>query len=265
LSRRLLALVALTAVVIGLVLAGLALGQGSGVEYNAVTVAVPVELLGSFQVLLVPLNVSSTGLLTESNVYVVSQGVPRISYLFSRNPPLVAFVEPSMYSGTYEVWYGGGNPYSQLIGSPGSQISFWLAYDDFDYETGFWVNRSVAVTGSKAYVSQGGYLALVAAYSPKTAHLWLLYGRRALVIAFAQTHSEFVALILTRANFTDIGLIRDGSDVFFADPTGKCLYYSVLHLDKSAGILIVLVNPAGNAVIFMLYGGENACPGYRVG
>jgi hypothetical protein len=263
LRSKLLALAILTAVVASL-LAGLVLGQGSGIEYDAVAVTVPIELLGSFQVLVVPLNVSSTGLPTESNVYVVSQGVPRISYLFSRNPPIVAFVEPSMYSGTYEVWYGGGNPYSQLIGSPGSQISFWYVYDDFDYETGFWANRSVVITGSKAYVSPGGYLALTAPYSQKTAHLWLLYGRRALMIHFAQAYSEFVALTLTHANFADMGFIIDGSDVFFVDPAGKCLYYSVLHLDKSAGILIVTVNPAGNTVIFMLYGGENACPGYRI-
>ncbi|MCC5990685.1 MAG: hypothetical protein LM558_04195, partial [Thermosphaera sp.] len=236
----------------------------SGIEFNTATVTAPGELLGSLQVVLVPLNVSSPGVATESNTYVVSQGVPRISYLFSRSPPLVAFVEPSMYSGSYEVWYGGGNPYSQLIGSPGSSTSFWLAYDDFDYPTGFWVNESVSITGSRAYISPGGYLALQASYSSKTVHLWLLHGRRALVIIFQQAYSEFVALTLTVSNFTDIGLVQDGSDVYFVDPLGNCLYYNVLYLDKSAGILQVTVNPANNTAIYMLYGGVNACSAYRV-
>jgi hypothetical protein len=263
--KRLIAALSLTAVVvIGLVTWRTALGQVSGIEFNALSIIVPGELLGSFQVFLTPLNTSNPGLLTESNVYVMSQGVPRISYLFSRNPPLVAFVEPSTYSGTYEVWYGGGNPYSQLIGSPGSTISFWLAYDDFDYSTGFWVNESVSITGSRAYVAPGGYLALSAAYSSKTAHLWLLHGRRALVIIFTQAYSEFVTLTLTSGNFTDMGLVQDGSDVFFLDPLGNCIYYSVLHLDKSAGILQVTVNPNGSTTIYMLYGGMNMCPGYRV-
>jgi len=239
-------------------------GQASGIEFNTATVTVPSELLGSFQVVLAPLNVSSPGVATEGNTYVVSQGVPRISYLFSRSPPLVAFVEPSMYSGTYEVWYGGGNPYSQLTGSPGSSMSFWLAYDDFDYPTGFWVNESVSITGSRAYISPGGYLALQASYSSKTAHLWLLHGRRALVITFAQAYSEFVTLTLTTGNFTDIGLVQDGSDVYFVDPLGNCLHYNILYLDKSAGILVVAVNPANNTAIYMLYGGVNTCSDYRV-
>jgi hypothetical protein len=239
-------------------------GQTSGIEFNVVTVTTPGELLGSFQVILAPLNVSAPGVATEGNTYVVSQGVPRISYLFSRSPPLVAFVEPSMYSGTYEVWYGGGNPYGQLTGSPGTSTSFWLAYDDFDYPAGFWVNESVSITGSRAYVAPGGYLALSAAYSSKTAHLWLLHGRRALVITFTQAYSEFIALTLTTGNFTDMGLVQDGSDVFFLDPSGNCLHYSILHLDKSAGILVVAVNPANNTVIYMLYGGTNMCPGHRV-
>jgi hypothetical protein len=263
--KRLIVALSLTAVVVaGLVIGKIVLGQGSGIEFNAISIIVPGELLGSFQVFFTPLNTSNPGLLTESNVYAVSQGVPRISYLFSRNPPLVAFVEPSTYSGTYEVWYGGGNPYSQLIGSPGSSMSFWLAYDDFDYATGFWVNESVSITGSRAYISPGGYLALQASYSPKTAHLWLLHGRRALVITFTQAYNEFITLTLTPGNFTDIGLVQDGSDIFFLDPLGNCLYYNVLYLDKPAGILQVAVNPANNTAIYMLYGGVNACPSYRV-
>jgi len=248
----------------GLVLALLVAGQGAGVEFNIVSVAIPGELLGSFQSFLFPLNVSDTGLLSEWNVYVVVQGVPRFSYLFSKNPPLVAVFEPSVYNAVYEVWYGGGNPYSSYISVPGTSSSYWLVYDDFDYATGFWVNKSVSITGSRAYISPGGYLALQTPYSSKTAHLWLLHGRRALVIIFTQAYSEFVALTLTPSNFTDIGLVQDGSDVFFVDPLGNCLYYSILHLDKSAGILQVAVNPSNSTTVYMLYGGVNACPGYRV-
>jgi hypothetical protein len=254
----------IVAVVLAGALGPVVRGQTSGIEFNVVTVVVPGELLGSLQVVLAPLNVSNPGIVTEGNTYMMSQGVPRVSYLFSRNPPLVAFIEPSMYSGTYEVWYGGGNPYSQLIGAPGTSMSFWLAYDDFDYPTEFWVNSSVSITGSKAYVAPGGYLALSAAYSSRTAHLWLLHGRRALMITFTQPYSEFVTLTLTPGNFTDMRLVQDGSDIFFVDPLGNCLHYSVLHLDKTAGILQVVVNPNGSTTIYMLYGGMNACLGHRV-
>jgi len=245
----------------GLVLALLVAGQGAGVEFNAVSVVAPGELLGSFQSFLFPLNVSDAGLLSEGNVYVVVQGVPRFSYLFSKNPPLVAVFEPSVYNAVYEVWYGGGNPYSSYISVPGTNSSYWLVYDDFDYSTGFWVNKSVSFTGSRAYVDPGGYLALSTAYSSKTIHAWLVHGRKALVIEFQQAYNEFIALTFTASNFTDIGLVKDGSDVFFLDPLGNCLYYSVLYL---GGILQVAVNPSNNTIIYMLYGGVNACPGYRV-
>jgi hypothetical protein len=242
-------------------------GQGvqGGVEYNVLVVTVPVEIMGSIQTFIVPLNVSNTGLLSEYSLYVVSQGVPRYSYLFSRMPPVAVFLEVSAYSGVYEAWYGGGNPHATYTSMPGSQSSFWLAYDDFDYATGFWFNSSVSVLGSKATLEPDGYLALTMPYSPSTAHLWLLHGKRALALIFSEPYSEFVALTLTSLNFTDIELVQDGSDVFFVDPLGNCLHYGVLHLDKSAGILMVIVNPADNTAIFMLYGGANACPAHRVG
>jgi len=248
----------------GLVLASLVVGQGAGVEFNTVSVTVPGELLGSFQSFLFPLNVSDTGLLSEGNVYVVVQGVPRFSYLFSRNPPLVAVFEPSVFNAVYEVWYGGGNPYSSYISTPGTSSSYWLVYDDFDYYTGFWVNKSVSITGSRAYVDPGGYLALSTAYSPKTIHVWLVHGRKALVVSLQQAYSGFIVLVFTTNNFTDISLVQDGSDVFFIDSLGNCLYYSILYLDKSAGILQVAVNPSNSTTVYMLYGGVNACPNYRV-
>jgi hypothetical protein len=77
-------------------------------------------------------------------------------------------------------------------------------------------------------------------------------------------YNTFVALTLTASNFTDISLVQDGSDIFFLDPLGNCLYYSILYLDKSAGILQVAVNPSNNTTVYMLYGGVNACPNYRV-
>jgi hypothetical protein len=259
--------------VMGLLLVGLlcslpclrVAGEQGGVEYNVFAVTVPLDVIGSIQTFIVPLNVSSTGLLSEHSLYVVSQGVPRYSYLFSRMPPVAVFLEVSAYSGVYEAWYGGGNPYAAYTGAPGSQSSFWLVYDDFDYATGFWDSSSVRISGSKAMLLPNGYLALTAPYSPSTAHIWLLHGRRALVLALGEAYSEFVTLILTPENFTDIGLVQDGTDIFFLDQAGRCLHYSVLYLDKSAGILVVAVNPEGNTVIFMLYGGANACPSHRVG
>ena len=257
-------IIVLIAVLTGLVFVGAVTGQSSGVEFNAVSIVVPSELLGSFQTFIVPLNVSSLLLLSESNVYIVAQGVPRISYLFSRNPPVIAFVEASAYSGTYEVWYGGGNPYSELIGTPGSTMSFWLAYDDFDYATGYWVNTSIQIAGSRAYIEPGGYLALTQPYSPKTAHLWLLHGRKALVITLPEPRSDYIYMVFTEANFTDITTVIDGSDIFFVDNSGKCLSHGVIYFDKNLKTLHVIVNPEENTVIYMGYGGENPCTAHRV-
>jgi len=239
-------------------------GVGSGVEYNAAFVTVPGELLGSVETYLIPMNVSDPTLLSEANVYVLVQGVPRLVYLFSRVPPLVAVLEPSAYNAEYDVWYGGGNPYPSMLATPGTSNSFWLAFDDFDYPTGFWLNSSVSISGSRAYIQPGGYLQLSNSYSSRTAHVWEVYGRRALVISLPQAYSQFITLYFTADNFTDMGLIQDGSDIFFLDPSGSCLYYSVLYLDKTAGALYVAVNPDGNTAVYMLYGGVNSCPGYGV-
>jgi hypothetical protein len=257
-------LLVLAVLVAGLASATLSSGQAAGVEFNSVSIIVPGELLGSFQTYLIPLNVSETGMLSTDNVYVLAQGVPRFSYLFSDYPPLVAVFERSAYNAVYEVWYGGGNPYSSFISVPGTGSSLWLVFDDFDYSTGFWLVKNASITGSRVYVDPGGYLALSAAYSPRTAHVWLVHGRKALVISLQQEYSGFIALVFTTGNFTDVSLVQDGSDVFFIDSLGNCLYYSLLHLDRQAGIMIVVVNPAGNTVIYMLYGGLNKCLDYRV-
>jgi len=248
---------------LAVVVAGVVAYAG-GLEFNVVHVEVPVDIVGSVQVFVAPLNVSDPGLLRDDNVYVVVAGQPRFSFLFSRNPPVVAFVEPSAYTARYHVWYGGDNPYQQFIGAPGSPQSFWLAFDEFDYDTGFWYNASTSIYGSRAYVEPGGWLALGYAYSPKTLHLWLLHGRRALLVAFPEPYTTFVALTLTRGNFTDIGQVLDGSDVYFLSPAAECLQYAVLHFDKAAGVLKVVVNPEGSTTVYMLYGSTNKCPDSRV-
>jgi hypothetical protein len=235
-----------------------------GLEYNIVSVVVPSEIQGSFQTIVSPLNVSSISLLSEANTYVLTQGQPRIGYLFSRDPPVVAWIEPSAYSGVYNVWYGGDNPYSQYIGAPGTSNSIWLAFDDFDYATGFWTNQSITISGSRAFIGSGGYLALANAYSSKTEHLWLIHGRKAYVLTFPNATNSFVYIVLTSQNFTDITSVIDGSDVYFVDQTGACLYYSVINFDKTNLVLNVAVNPANNTAVYLLYGGTNACPSYRV-
>jgi len=249
--------VAISALVTVVVAAG-------GLEYNIVTVIIPTEIQGSFQTIVSPLNVSSVSLLSETNTYVLTQGQPRIGYLFSRNPPVMAWIEPSAYSGSYSVWYGGDNPYSQYLGAPGTQNSIWLAFDDFDYSTGFWTNQSISISGSRAIIGPGGYIALIYAYSSKTEHLWLIHGRKAYVLLFPNATSSFVYVTLTSQNFTDITNVIDGSDVYFLDQTGACLYYSVINFDKANLILNVAVNPANNTIIYMLYGGTNLCLSYRV-
>ena len=256
--------VVLLGLLVLLVVGFVVLAQTGGLEYNIVQITVPVDLVGSVQVYIVPLNVSDFGLLREDNVYVLMSGSPRVSYLFSRIPPVVAFVEPSAYTASYEIWYGGGNPYVKFIGAPGSQESFWLAFDEFDYNTGFWANVSVTIHGSRVYIEPGGSLTLLHPYSSKTIHMWMLHGRRVLIISFPQPYKDFVLVYLTKNMFADITFIRDGSDVYFIDGRGACLYYSIVYFGKEAGELYFTVNPAGNTIIYMLYGGENQCVNYRV-
>jgi hypothetical protein len=81
---------------------------------------------------------------------------------------------------------------------------------------------------------------------------------------FSKQYSVFIAFTLTNANFTDFNLVRDGTDIYFTDASGKCLYYSVLYLDKASQVLKVAVNPANNTIVYMLYGGSNPCTSYSV-
>ena len=95
-------------------------------------------------------------------------------------------------------------------------------------------------------------------------HMFVLHGRRALQIVFSKQFNVFIAFALTNANFTDFNLVRDGTDIYFTDLTGKCLYYSVLYLDKVSQILKIAVNPTNNTVVYMLYGSANPCSSYSV-
>ena len=251
-------------IVLAAAISALVTVAAGGLEYNIVTVIVPTEIQGSFQTIVSPLNVSSISLLSEANTYVLTQGQPRIGYLFSRNPPVMAWIEPSAYSGSYSVWYGGDNPYSQYLGAPGTPNSIWLAFDDFDYSTGFWSNQSITISGSRATIGPGGYLALMNAYSSKTEHLWLIHGRKAYILTFPSATDSFLYITLTSQNFTDITNVIDGSDVYFLDQAGACLYYSIINFDKANLVLNVAVNPANNMIIYLLYGGTNACTGSRV-
>jgi len=243
---------------------GIAYAASGGVEANVVSVAVPSELLGSIQAYLVPLNVSSLSLLSEDSLYVTCGDQPRFSYLFSRNPPSTVIFETSAYSATYYVWYGGGNPYSNFIAVPGGEAKLWLAYDDFDVLEPWWIAKNVSIQGSRAFIAGGVYLALNTSYSPKTMHMFVLHGRRALQIVFSKQFNVFIAFTLTSANFTDFNLVRDGTDIYFTDPIGRCINYAVLYLDKANQILKIAVNPANNTIIYMLYGSANLCSSYSV-
>jgi len=234
----------------------------SGLEFNVVMVIAPVELHGTLQTIISPLNVSDTNILMETNTYVLLQGTPRYSYLFSRNPPLIVILEPSLYNGRYEVWYGGGNPYPSYVGAPGTPSSVWVVHDDFEYPTDFWVKVNTTFSGSRAYVSVGGYMSLTTAYDQRTTHMWMLHGRKALVVRLDEEYDEFVAIKLTQEVFADITQVIDGSDIAFVDGAGACLYYMIIKFTPDQ--LVVAVNPRNNTTIYMLYGGVNPCPGYRV-
>jgi len=236
-----------------------------GVERVVITVQLAPELVSSLIVFAVPINVSSPSLLTVDSLYVLVGNTPKLSYTFSSIPSVIVFAEPYAWSGTtYEAWYGGTNPYPNFIALPGTNTSFWYAYDEFDYLTTLWSTSNAYVASSKMFISAKGFTALKYAMPTESTTLWLLSGKRALQIVFSKQFNTFIAFTLTSVNFTDFSLVRDGTDIYFTDPAGKCLYYSVLYLDKTSQVLKVAVNPANNSIIYMLYGGENRCPSYAV-
>jgi len=236
-----------------------------GVERVEVFVRLAPELINSLIVFAAPINVSNPLLFTLQSVYVTTATLPRLSFAFSALPTVAVFAEPYAVDGAvYEVWYGGSNPYPQHIALPGTNASIWYAFDEFDYATEIWLYRSASVAASKASVREGGYMALRYAYPLESTSLWLLTGRRALLIIFKSPVNRFVTYTLTPANFTDFNLVRDGADIYFADSSGSCLYYAVLYFSKSEELLVVSLNPANNTVAYMLYGGDNPCTAHRV-
>jgi hypothetical protein len=253
------------ATLIAFLIVSLPYAHAQGVERIVITVQLAPELISSLIVFAVPINVSSPSLLTVDSLYVAVGNTPKLSYAFSSMPSVIVFAEPYAWSGTsYEAWYGGRNPYPSFISLPGTNASFWYAYDEFDYLSALWLVSNAYVASSKMFINERGFIALRYAMSSESTTLWLLSGKRALQIIFSKQYSTFVAFTLTSYNFTDFNLIRGGSDIYFTDPAGRCLYYIVLHLDKAGQLLKVAVNPANSTVIYMLYGGANPCTSYVV-
>jgi hypothetical protein len=239
--------------------------HAQGVERVIITVQLAPELISSLIVFAVPINVSNPSLLTVDSLYVTVGNTPKLSYAFSSIPSVVVFAEPYAWSGTtYEAWYGGRNPYPSFIALPGTNASFWYAYDEFDYLSALWSTSSAYVASSKMFINAMGFTALRYAMPAESTTMWLLSGKRALQIVFSKQYSTFIAFTLTNANFTDFSLVRDSSDIYFTDASGMCLYYSVLYLDKASQVLKTAVNPANNTIIYMLYGGSNPCTSYSV-
>jgi hypothetical protein len=253
------------ATLIAILVLSLPYAYAEGFERVVIAVQLAPELVSSLIVFAVPINVSNPTLLTADSLYVLVGNTPKLSYAFSSIPSVIVFAEPYAWSGTsYEAWYGGRNPYPSFISLPGTNASFWYAYDEFDYHSALWLSSNAYVASSKMFINAKGFTALKYAMPTESTTLWLLSGKRALQIVFSKQYSVFIAFTLTNANFTDFNLVRDGTDIYFADPAGKCLYYSVIYLDKASQVLKVVVNPDSNTVVYMLYGGENRCPDYAV-
>jgi hypothetical protein len=253
------------ALLVAILVLSLPYAYAEGVERVVIAVQLAPELVSSLIVFAVPINVSNPTLLTVDSLYVLVGNTPKLSYAFSSIPSVIVFAEPYAWSGTaYEAWYGGRNPYPSFISLPGSNASFWYAYDEFDYLSTLWLISNAYVASSKMFISAKGFTALRYAMPSESTTLWLLSGKRALQIVFSKQYSVFIAFTLTNANFTDFNLVRDGTDIYFTDASGKCLYYSVLYLDKASQVLKVAVNPANNTIVYMLYGGSNPCTSYSV-
>jgi hypothetical protein len=253
------------ATLIAILVLSLAYAHAEGVERVVITVQLAPELVSSLIVFAVPINVSNPSLLTVDSLYVLVGNTPKLSYAFSSIPSVIVFAEPYAWSGTtYEAWYGGANPYPSFISLPGTNASFWYAYDEFDYPTTLWSTSNAYVAASKMFINAKGFTALRYSMPVESTTLWLLSGKRALQIVFSKQYSTFVAFTLTSYNFTDFNLVRDGTDIYFTDASGTCLYYSVLYLDKASQVLKVAVNPANNTIIYMLYGGANPCTSYSI-
>jgi len=239
--------------------------QHSGLEYYLVSVSIPLELLGSDHVLIIPFNVSNPTVLTETNTYVTSEGVPKTSFLFSRIPQIIVLRERFIANNIYQIWYGGGNPYLEYTGVPATErgLELWLAFDDFNNLEDWWLYSATTVLNGRAVVSAGGYVSLNTSYSSRVTSMWLVEASTALQIVFPSSTNYFTAVVITERDFPSIkSLIPDS--IYFVDGTGTCIPYTIIYFDKNIGKLGIAVNPMGSQTIYMLYGGVNPCTGLRV-
>lgn len=238
-----------------------------GIEMNAVSVWVSQQYVGSGMIYVIPLNVSDPSLLTYSNTYVVSypSNSPRLSYLFSSYPPMLVMIERHVGNAYYQVLYGGTNPYPDYVALPGSSSSPFFLFDEFDYDTGFWNIVNGTVEGGHINL-RNGYISLTRGYSePDVMYMASVLGTRAFRMDLNLTEpAGWFFISLTSREFTDWRRIADGSDIYFLDPQGRPLRYSILCLDKDAGRLDALVELSGVSTIFMVYGGANPYADYRV-
>ena len=239
--------------------------DAQGIEKVEIAVRIAPELFNSLIVFAIPINVSDPAIFTLQSTYVTMSNLPKLSFAFSAVPPIIIFAEPYAVDGAvYEVQYGGANPYTQFISLPGTNASFWYAFDEFDFPTDIWLYRYVSIAASKATISGGGFIALKYAYPSESTALWLLSGRRALLFIFSTAVDRFTTYTLTPYNFTDFNLVRDGNDIYFMNHYGICIPYTVIYLSKSEGLLTVSFNPMNNTVIYMMYGGDNPCTDTRI-
>lgn len=252
----------LPAVLFMFLLTVLMVNATGGVEMNVVSVIPSTELFGSLGIYIVPLNVSSTNIIQQPTVYVTDQtGVPKYSYLFSSYPPLLYFLEQSVGVSEYSVVYGGTNPYTQFVASPGTPQSIWLVYDDFDYVTGYWNLVNTDIFSGKAIVSKG-YISLNTSYGEDIVHSYHITGRRAFLITL-NVSSGTVFVSLTSPTFNEWEAIVDGSDIYFITLDNQPLYYKIIYLNKVEGRLDFIVQLRGDKFI-MMYGGSNPYTSYRM-
>ncbi|NPA98872.1 MAG: DUF2341 domain-containing protein, partial [Crenarchaeota archaeon] len=263
-------IVTLIYMIIGGLLVPVAAGTAGGTEFNLVSVWMPTTMYGGVGVFAAPFNVSQPGLVTVNNFYVVDQqGHPYYSYLFSTNPPLAVWADGSIASKTYTLFYGGGNPYSDYIATPGGSVPLFPAYDDFDYDSGLWIyTGSHAILNSLDYLN--GEMMLNKSYTPGVFCLWLIrFGKTGSMIQLYSTgtYKGWVLLRLTGTNFGAWNNIIDGNDIYFLDKNGNPLYYDILYFNKTlerADILVDVELDPGINTIYMLYGQQNPYTQYRV-
>jgi len=248
--------------VVGVVVIGVSVVWGAGVELAYVGVSVASQYFGSYMVFLVPFNVSSPDLLSFQNLYVLKSatGQPLYSYLFSPQPPLVVFLEPSVGNTFYGIYYGGTNPFQAYVALPGSPQSLFFLYDDFDYDSGMW-SGSYKVYSSRMEVT--GFVASNRSFSGGYSFISNILGGRALAIVF-NISSGWVTSSLNASTFTDWASVLDGNDIFFLDPSGRPTNYSIISLDKANQILNFAVYLNSFNTVYMLYGGANPYASYRV-